>query len=147
MKSIKGSMSSPHAKLLEAVERNKNGLVIMIDEYNTSQSCYCCHEKSLENISCKQIPIVRTGKREVARTTCTVVDEIKTGTDIPGLKEWVKKTWALKKCFNSNCRVNIVNRDFNASVNILKCGHYMFRQFLMNGDCTARPIGLQRPRK
>jgi hypothetical protein len=139
---IKGSLSAPHAKLVQALERHENVLLIFIDEFNTSQRCYCCKNTSMEMLECKQTPKARKGKREVKRQqrSLGIVAAIQT----PGPNQWVKKTWALKRCYNSECRVNIVNRDFMASVNIYECALYMFASFKENGNCNTRPVGLQR---
>ena len=115
MKHIKGHLSGPHKALIERLQAQPNVLVIFVDEYLTSKICFRCNTRSLDAIRCR-----------VANW------------QPPHVFGRVNKPWAVRRCYNAGCTLELVNRDLNAAVNIMRIFLYMVFH------ANARPAAFRR---
>ena len=99
-------------------------LVVDVDEYKTSKTCSCCH-KEIEQYKNHTI-------RKLKRNGKTVLSKRKRG------------VYTVIRCKNNECKLSCMNRDVNASINML-----FLLENLLNGSALARirPSKFSRPKK
>jgi hypothetical protein len=125
---IRSKLKISHKRLLERVQQMPNVLVVMEDEFNTSKVCHSCDQKTIDEVEC----IKRLSKAEIAKTQGPLSIE-------------THKPWALRQCYSTACNLGMVNRDFNAAINMLRICKGRLAGKLSGSSCLSRPPGLSRP--
>ncbi|RLN55070.1 hypothetical protein BBP00_00008660 [Phytophthora kernoviae] len=122
---IKGHASGPVKGFVEALKRRAT--VIPMDEYRTSITCSCCHQrlKQARLFTKMKRKEDEVGIRQKERLSMKEVKEIVEMTRFRNLKLADKKvvlkcTRNVLRCTNSGCKTNFWNRDVNAARNMLE---------------------------
>jgi len=154
MRHIRGSMKGPHKAVLDELNKMENVLVIMEDEFCTSQCCVACGKKSLEEVwtnglskcKCGENHIVVTKKEQKQVNSIQEALENMSRNRIHSIPASVSlsKPWELKMCANVECKARKWNRDVNAGAQMLTLLNHRIASMDAGNGCLSRPIGLQR---
>jgi hypothetical protein len=158
MSHIKGSMKFAHQKLLDRLMRMPNVLVILEDEYLTSQVCSRCSTRSLDFVEVVQLDRCKCGenhhvepqkKKKGGTKVQSIAEALEKAAQnrIHSIPEFVRTTqpWALKCCYKDDCLVKLWNRDVNAAINMLKLGRYRLESMMAGRTCLPRIPTFTRP--
>jgi len=101
---IKKHPTTPILKLRK--ELKKHGDVVLIDEYKTSKTCYKCH---------KEVKLYRNNQIKKDRKTKELT------------KVKMSNIYSVIRCINNECSLYCMDRDINASKNMLHLLQQLYR--------------------
>ncbi|KAL3664317.1 hypothetical protein V7S43_010654 [Phytophthora oleae] len=122
---IKGHATGPVKGFVDALK--KRATVISVDEYRTSMTCSCCHQRLKQTRLFTQVKRkadevdIRTNERPSKKEVKEIEEMQKfKNPKLSNKKVVLKCTRNVLRCTNSRCKATFWNRDVNAARNLLK---------------------------
>ena len=104
-------------------EAAKVATVMVVDEDFTSKTCNCCKRRAFHNMCCHKPKSAATLQRLEGRWHGDLFDDW----DVPPRRHLTHKIHSMLHCSTNGCSSKTVNRDINASKNILELAIAMLR--------------------
>jgi len=154
MRHIRGSMKGPHKALMDQLLKMENVLVILEDEYLTSQVCVRCGSRSLEGVELENLRGCKCGEKHmvVTKKDRKQISSVKEALEAAAMDRIhsipasvsLNTPWELKQCTNVECNARFWQRDTNAAANMLRLLNHRVASMLAGDGPLSRPFALQR---